>query len=382
MRQQYAQLAVPHQPKYGTAASRWAGIGPYYAMFPTAFADAVISKYTRLGETILDPFAGRGTAIFSAAVQKRPAIGIEISPLGYVYANAKLKPGNYERVTRKLEKLGETAHLYRSEANNLPPFFHHCFAPGVLEFLVAAREKLKWKHRRDDRTLMAIILVSLHGKRLQSLSNQMRQSTAMAPDYCIRWWTEKNLAPPSIDPVAFFTKRIKWRYAKGIPQTEDAIVHLGDSIKKLPQLARSIQKCQQSQVKLLITSPPYSNVTNYYYDQWLRLWLLGGPEYPSNHGNLYGGKFSNSERYYQLLNRVFARAKRILANDAIIYIRTDRREPTLHTTRSVLKETFPEKHIIDEIEQPLNPARQTRPYSRGGAPKKANCEVDIILEPR
>ena len=67
------------------------------------------------------------------------------------------------------------------------------------------------------------------------------------------------------------------------PETDEKTGEiLGDSIKKLPQLARSIQKCQQSQVKLLITSPPYSNVTNYYYDQWLRLWLLGGPEYPGN----------------------------------------------------------------------------------------------------
>ena len=382
MRQSCAKLAATHQPKYGTAASRWAGIGPYYAMFPTAFADDVISKYTLPGETVLDPFAGRGTAIFSAAVRQRPAIGIEINPLGYVYANAKLKPGDHKAVTRKLEKLAETAHHYRSDADNLPPFFHHCFATGVLDFLLAARATLKWKCRKDDRTLMAIILVSLHGKRFQSLSNQMRQSTAMAPDYCVRWWKEKNLDPPTIDPVAFITKRIKWRYARGVPQTENARVHLGDSVEKLPPLARDIQKRRRPPVKLLITSPPYCNVTNYYYDQWLRLWLLGGPQHPGKYGNRYGGKFGNSERYSHLLNQVFTKAKRTLANDAIIYIRTDQRESTLHTTRSVLEETFPEKHITDEIEQPLNPARQTKPYSRGGAPKQANCEVDIILEPR
>lgn len=97
MRQSCAKLAATHQPKYGTAASRWAGIGPYYAMFPTTFADDVMSKYTLPSETVLDPFAGRGTAIFSAAVRQRPAIGIEINPLGYVYANAKLKLVSHTR---------------------------------------------------------------------------------------------------------------------------------------------------------------------------------------------------------------------------------------------------------------------------------------------
>ena len=40
---------------YGTPADRWAGMGPYYAMFPTAFSDAVVEKYSRPGDLVLDP---------------------------------------------------------------------------------------------------------------------------------------------------------------------------------------------------------------------------------------------------------------------------------------------------------------------------------------
>jgi DNA modification methylase len=67
-------------------------IGPYYAMFPTRFADAVIKKHTLPGDTVLDPFAGRGTAIFSAAALGRRGFGVEISPVGWIYAKAKLGP--------------------------------------------------------------------------------------------------------------------------------------------------------------------------------------------------------------------------------------------------------------------------------------------------
>lgn len=377
-----SDTTTPPKRRYSTPEGRWAGIGPYYAMFPTAFADEVIRNYTQRGDAVMDPFAGRGTAVFSAAIRHRPAIGIEINPLGFVYANAKLKPGSHNKVVRRLEELATISGQYQEEASALPEFFHCCFSEKIREFLLTARANLNWRQNNADRTLMALILISLHGKIGQSLSNQMRQSTAMAPDYCIRWWREKGLTPLDLDPVAFLGKRIQWRYRHGAPKTKNATVYLGNSSQKLPRLARTIQTGKRPKVKLLFTSPPYHNVTNYYYDQWLRLWMLGGPEYPyTNTSNRYGGKFSNYDQYRQLLNQVFTHAKPILRDDAIIYVRTDRRKSTYYSTRDALIHNFPEKNIT-EIAQPLDARRQTKPYSRGGAPKQANCEVDLILEPR
>ena len=296
-------------PKYGTAEARWAGIGPYYATFPTSFADEVVRNHSQPGDAVLDPFAGRGTAVYSAATQGRLAVGIDINPLGYVYANAKLKTGDEEEVVRRLDELGEIAPTFREAAGNLPPFFHHCFAKEVREFLVAARATLNWRRSKADRTLMALILISMHGKRGLSLSNQMRQMSAMAPSYSIRWWTEKNLVPPDIDPLTFMSKRIQWRYAHGKPKTGQATVYLSDSIKKLPILAREVRECRRPKFRLLVTSPPYHNVVNYYYDQWIRLWLLGMPDDPNIESNRYGGKYSDPRRYRNLLRRVFTKGQ-------------------------------------------------------------------------
>ena len=63
---------------------------------------------------------------------------------------------------------------------------------------------------------MALLLVHLHGKRTDSLSNQMRQTKSLSPQYAVRWWDERGLEPPDIDPVEFMKKKLKWRYAKGI----------------------------------------------------------------------------------------------------------------------------------------------------------------------
>ena len=228
---------------------------------------------------------------------------------------------------------------------------------------------------------MALILISLHGKRGLSLSNQMRQMSAMAPSYSIRWWTEKDLSPPDIDPQTFMSKRIQWRYAHGKPKTGRATVYLGDSIKKLPILAREVRECRRPKFRLLVTSPPYHNVVNYYYDQWIRLWLLGMPDDPNIESNRYGGKYSDPKRYRDLLRRVFTKARAVLTEDASLYVRTDQRETTLETTVKVLQEIFPDKEMETE-QRPLTPEHQAKPYGRGGAPKQPNCEIDLILKPR
>src|SRR4051812_11910402 len=102
--------------KYGTAASRWAGVGPYYAMFPSEFATDVVKEYTRRGNVVLDPFAGRATSLFAAASEGRVGLGVEINPVGWVYGKAKLQTASRRTVERRLRWLGQMAPMYRKEA--------------------------------------------------------------------------------------------------------------------------------------------------------------------------------------------------------------------------------------------------------------------------
>src|SRR5260221_3071571 len=116
-------------------------------MFPTGFADRVVREHTQAGDLVLDPFAGRGTAIFSAATQGRAGVGIEISPVGFVYAKAKLAAAEHDEVAHRVQEIGRvaTAARYVESARALPPFFHRCFAAPVRRFLLAARDRLGWR---------------------------------------------------------------------------------------------------------------------------------------------------------------------------------------------------------------------------------------------
>jgi len=363
--------------QYGSAHSRWAGVGPYYAMFPIDFADDVVRRYTEPGDLVLDPFAGRGTAVFSASAQQRVGIGVEINPVGWVYANAKLAPARHDAVAARIRELGKVADSYVLEAVQLPDFFHHCFSLQVRQFLVAARSLLRWRDSQLDRTVMALLLVYLHGKRGAALSNQMRQAKSMAPDYAVRWWKERDLKPPDLDPIDFLVRRLKWRYAKGKPCDRQSRVLLRDSVECLPKLRQAVERGRMARVRLLLTSPPYYGVTNYHYDQWLRIWLLGGapnalrPEERGEHRD----KFENIVKYQRLLDTVFGEAAGMMARGATVYVRTDRREATLEATHQSLCKTFP-RWRIRKYNRPFTRPTQTQLFGDGSA--KVG-EVDLVV---
>jgi len=346
-------------------------------MFPEQFANGVIRRHTEEGEVVLDPFAGRGTTLFSAASQGRKSIGFEINPVGYVYAKAKLNPATSEAVEYRLDELEGIANRYCNAARALPRFFHACFCREVRRFLLAARDELDWRRSRTDRTVMALLLVHLHGKLGTALSNQMRQTKSVSPQYALRWWRQRNFTAPEIDPVAFMRARCRWRYAKGAPSFVEGRVYLGDSAVRLERVAdRGVEPAT-----LLFTSPPYYGVTNYHYDQWLRLWLLGGPPNARLNGNGRCGKFENREKYQSLLRNVFKAARSMLHDDAVVYVRTDRRDFTLRTTRAVLRDLFPDKRMTTYV-RPLVRPSQTRLFRKKSRGKLLMPgEVDLLLRP-
>jgi len=356
---------------------RWCSFGPYYAMFPVEFARKVIRTYTDPGDFVLDPFCGRGTSVFCAGEAGRDGLGIEINPVGWLYAYVKIRPAPQAQVEARLDEITSLSRKDDREIAKLPVFFRKCFCRRVLAFLLTCRRHLDWRANRVDATLMAFVIVYLHGRIgetgiPQALSNQMRQTKAMWPPYSIRWWNENGFnRPPIIDPVAFLKTRITWRYKRGFPDFRESVVKLGDAPSVLSRLPNSLD----GQFRLLFTSPPYRYVTSYYVDQWLRLWMLGDHAVPSRVGERWRGRFEDPDEYSKLLDTVFARSARLMADDAVIYVRTDAREFTRDATIAALKKAFPGKKRSMRS-RPFKKDTQTALF--GDAGKKPG-EVDIIL---
>lgn len=362
---------------FSTTSSRWARFGPYYAMFPLKFAFDVVNKYSKVGDNILDPFAGRCSSIFAAAILGRNGFGIEINPVGWIYGSVKLNPASKNRVVKRLNEIYLRRNLFSRQIKTLPPFYRVCFCDDVLKFLLSARDGLDWKNNQVDRTLMAILLVHLHGKIGEGLSNQMRMTKSMGMEYSLRWWRKNKMSkPPEINPYEFIVKKIAWRYEKGTLKYRNSSIVCGNSSTKLKSLSNTKRKINKK-YSLLLTSPPYYSVTNYFADQWLRLWLMGFDDKPYSIKDKNKGRFLNKESYHKLLDSVFMYSSKLMTKNNTIYVRTDKRKYTFDTTMSVLKKHFP-KHKVKIEQKPIRKNTKTQTKLFGDKSLKPG-EVDIIL---
>jgi hypothetical protein len=340
-------------------------------MFPVTFAPKTNKQHTKAGDSVFDPFAGRGTSLFAAAAEGRIGLGIEINPVGWIYGKAKLQTARRKAVEDRIRWLGTKARNYDLAADNLGEFFDWCFCSEVKRFLLAARALLDWRRNKTDWTTMALLLVDLHGKRESAFSNQMRQTKAMSPQYAIDWWKQRDLKPPDRDPVEFMLKKVNWRFAKGRLQSRRGYVYLGDCQLIMQRWGQQPPK----KAKLLLTSPPYCGVANYFYDQWLRFWLLGGPNRPKSPGESYKRKFENKKQYVEMLRTVFDKSKHLLRRNAVLCVRTDARQFTKEATIEALELAFPQKKLRTE-KHSLPGFTQTELFESGFESKG---EVDFVM---
>lgn len=363
---------------FDTAEARWARFGPYYAMFPLEFAFDVVKKYSKEGDYIIDPFAGRCSSIYAGSVLGRNSLGIEINPVGWLYGTVKLQPADKNEVIDRLLEIYGKRNYYKKAIERMPLFYRMCYCNEVLKFLVAARTHLRWQTDYIDATLMSILLVYLHGKLGEGLSNQMRMTKAMGINYSVEWWKKNKMTkPPQINPCEFVLTKINWRYEKGKPETNDSAVVFGDSATELKTIAANAEK-NDIKFSLLFTSPPYCSVTDYHIDQWLRLWLLGGSENPQKLKEKYKGRFANKQEYYELLDSVFGICSTLMADRSTIYVRTDKREFTFNSTLEILRKHF-QNHSVRIINKPLAKDTKTQTKLYGDKTMKPG-EVDIILK--
>ena len=76
----------------------------------------------------------------------------------------------------------------------------------------------------------------------------------------------------------------------------------------------------KEKVKLVVTSPPYLDITDYHEDQWLRLWLLGGPMKPLS-GQGKDDRHRSIDAYWQFLCEAWNGIAPLLQHKAQIVIR-------------------------------------------------------------
>src|SRR6201994_5160195 len=110
---------------------RFHALCPYFAMFPESFAESWIGKVTEPGDVVVDPFCGRGTAPFQAALMRRIPFGVDINPVAYCLTAAKLNPPRRGDILNRLARLRAQ---YAAGSDDVFPIDEHGFFAAAFYF--------------------------------------------------------------------------------------------------------------------------------------------------------------------------------------------------------------------------------------------------------
>ncbi len=358
---------------------------PYFAMFPETFARQNILEYTRAGELVMDPFSGRGTTLLEALLNDRAAIACDVNPVAYCVSAAKATTPSLPQVVRELNRL-QTDFIYCSrriehEMRKLPTFFSRAFHPDSLRALFFLRSALQWKRLPTHRFIAALVLGHLHGESDRSqnyLSNQMPHTISTKPDYSVRYWLKNNLKAPYRNVFELLVDRARYRLVDGSPQRRGKAA-MCDARRAADRFASS-----RGRVAAVITSPPYLDVTNFEEDQWLRLWFLGGPPFPSYGRVSHDDRHRSFTRYWDFLSEVWRGIRPLLKRSSILICRIGARKMDSKEIEDKLLEgvleVWPKAGLLISPVVTSIKNRQTRILH----PESSGCreEIDFVLELR
>lgn len=353
---------------------RFHALCPYFAMFPETFAEKWIGQLTKPGDTVLDPFCGRGTLPFQAILMGRNAVGVDISEVAYCVSRAKTNAPTLGSLRRRISQLeqGCSDKNYEQQRRTLPEFFRVAYAPSTLRQVLFLRESLKWRTSDVDCMVAALILGSLHGESERSssfLSNQMPHTISTKPGYSVRFWERHGMVAPKRSCFELLRTQAAYRYKSERPDIVASIYNA--DMRELPRKELPAIRCA-------ITSPPYFDVTSYQEDQWLRLWFLGGPSRPI--ASRREERTSDVDRYWRLIGDMWRTLGLVLGKRASVVIRIGavRYAPELLVRQLTASAMVSQRRVqltestVSEIK-----GRQTdsfRPGSRG-----CTVEVDCVF---
>lgn len=298
---------------------RFHSICPYFAMFPESFVLRNVVAWSGPGDLVLDPFCGRGTTILESLLNGRRAIGCDTNPVAACVSRAKADPPTLLALELRLTEL-ELG--YRERAVHPPKylgdFFKACFHPTTLRQLWFLRSALSWRKNKTDCFIAAIALGCLHGESHRTdlcFSNRMPRTISTKPGYSVRWWKNHGYIAPKRDVFSILGAMIRYRF-ESRPAALRGNVILGDARKATQHFRR-----EKGNVKLVVTSPPYIDITDYREDQWLRLWFLGGAPRPFSSHPQSDDRYRKPEAYWQFLAEAWTGIAPLLSKKCHIVIR-------------------------------------------------------------
>jgi hypothetical protein len=218
------------------------------------------------GETVYDPFSGRGTTAMQAALMGRRPVANDINPLSAMLLGPRLDPPPLAEIEARIGALNRLARAPVAPDDELLTFYH----PETMGHLLALRRYLV--DTVLDRTDRWIRMVALN--RLTGHSPGFFSVYTMPPNQAVSVVSQRKInekraqTPPLRDIATLILRKSRSLLSDGVPAPHPKAMLTTGSADATPGLA-------DASVSLVVTSPPFLDVVDYEGDNWLRCWFAG-----------------------------------------------------------------------------------------------------------
>jgi hypothetical protein len=247
----------------------------YRACFKPQLPRFFVERLTSPGDTVYDPFMGRGTTVLEAALLNRRPLGCDANPLCAVLTRPRLSPPSPGAVAARLAAIDFT---FKAELpEDLLVFYH----PATLRQICALKHYLAIRQSDGDFDALDgwIQMVALN--RLTGHSPGFFSVYTLPPNQAVSLQSQRRInarrkqIPPLRDVPTLILKKSRNLLADCTESERAQIADIAPEARLFTKSCEDVPEISANTVDLVVTSPPFLNVVDYAADNWLRCWFLG-----------------------------------------------------------------------------------------------------------
>lgn len=236
------------------------GLHPYPAKFIPQIPRLAIERYTKVGDTVYDPFCGSGTTLVEASALNRQSIGTDNNSVAVLVS--KVKTHLYSEY--EIEGLRKFLQIFDEQLENAEirrdlitedKNFYYWFSTEVIEHLSKIKGLILDYPKKHQN-----LLLSIFSSIIVKVSYQ---------DSDTRYARKDKLVTPDDVNDSFRSKLLKV-----LKEIESSLGYCRTESKVYQADSRSVPMIDSDSVDLIVTSPPYLNAYDYHKYHRQRLhWL-------------------------------------------------------------------------------------------------------------
>lgn len=240
----------------------------YRACFKPQLPAFFIDRLTVPGDTVHDPFMGRGTTPLQASLMHRRPAGSDVNPLSAMLLRPRLAPPALGEVRQRLDAVS-----WRDEDDRHPELLAF-YSPRTLAHLLSLRDYLLEREATGTFDAVDDWLRMVALNRLTGHSSGFFSVYTLPPNQACSVESQRKInekrqqIPPDRDVAAIILKK------SGSLLSQSPPAFRGDALIVTAPAHRT-SFLPDGSVDLVVTSPPFLDVVQYAKDNWLRCWFAG-----------------------------------------------------------------------------------------------------------